>query len=342
MKFLTIGDPHFKVDNLSEVNDFIRQTEKALQSIENLDFIVCLGDLLHTHARINSMPMNEAYKFIEVLSKYAQTFVLVGNHDMINNSQFLSDCHWMNGMKKWNNVTIVDAGYVSEKWNCTFVPYVPPGRFVEALNIIDEKEWEKRSFIFAHQEFKGAKMGAILSEIGDEWKEEYPQVISGHIHDKHKPQKNVFYVGSAMQHAFGECPRKALHLFTVESENECKEEEVELNLVERKIIYLSSEDLENAIEKMIDDGKLQVNDEKKKYKLTISGNIAEYKMYQKSEHYASLQRKGVKFVFKYDRKSGEEEEKKCQIMSFKDTLLGLIKKEKNKSLYSLTNSLLED
>ena len=34
--------------------------------------------------------------------------LLVGNHDYINNQQFLTNNHWMNAMKDWNNVTIID------------------------------------------------------------------------------------------------------------------------------------------------------------------------------------------------------------------------------------------
>ncbi len=49
------------------------------------------------------------------------------------------------------------------------VPYVPPGRFVEALNIIDNEWWKNVNCIFAHQEFYGCKMGAIESIEGDKW-----------------------------------------------------------------------------------------------------------------------------------------------------------------------------
>jgi len=336
-KFVTIGDPHFKLDNLSEVNDFIAQTEIELQQIENLDFIVCLGDLLHTHARINSMPMNEAYKFIEMLSKYALTYVLVGNHDMINNSQFLTTEHWMNGMKKWNNVIIVDSGYVNQEFNCSFVPFVPPGRFEEALETFD-KDWRKRQFIFAHQEFKGCKMGAIVSEVGDEWKEEYPYVISGHIHDKQKPQCNIFYVGSAMQHAFGESPKKGLHLFDCMSEK-WEEIEIRMNIVERKILYVNSKNILDEIQNLEKRGDINLLNEKMIYKITVRGNIAEYKMFQKSNEYKQMLEKGVKFVYKHE-KNNTNSSNKVQVMCFKETLLSLIKKENNSKLYDLTVSLL--
>ena len=42
------------------------------------------------------------------MSEITMTYILVGNHDMINNQQFLTDNHWMNGLKQWDNIVIVD------------------------------------------------------------------------------------------------------------------------------------------------------------------------------------------------------------------------------------------
>ncbi len=45
------------------------------------------------------------------------------------------------------------------------------------------------------------KMGAIESIEGDKWDHSFPLVISGHIHSEQRPQKNIFYPGSVIQHA---------------------------------------------------------------------------------------------------------------------------------------------
>ncbi len=73
------------------------------------------------------------------------------------------------------------------------VPYVPPGRFVEALNIIDNEWWKNVNCIFAHQEFYGCKMGAIESIEGDKWDHSFPLVISGHIHSEQRLKK-IFFI----------------------------------------------------------------------------------------------------------------------------------------------------
>ena len=94
-----------------------------------------------------------------------------------------------------------------------FVPYVPPGRFEEALRTLKD-DWISASCIFAHQEFAGCKMGAIVSIEGDKWDIKNPIVISGHIHSKQQPQKNIYYSGSAMQHAFGESAKNIIAFFS--------------------------------------------------------------------------------------------------------------------------------
>ena len=89
MRVIAIGDPHFRVENIIEVENFIDKIAKLTKS-ENPDMIVVLGDLLHTHEKIFTIALNKAYDFIKILRDIAPTYVLVGNHDYIQNSQFLT------------------------------------------------------------------------------------------------------------------------------------------------------------------------------------------------------------------------------------------------------------
>ena len=107
VKILTIGDPHFKIDNILEIEIFVDRLEELAEK-EQPDIIICLGDLLHTHERLHTTPLNKAYDFVNRLRKIALTYVIVGNHDYIQNQQFLTENHWMNAMKEWENVIIVD------------------------------------------------------------------------------------------------------------------------------------------------------------------------------------------------------------------------------------------
>ena len=194
VNILFIGDPHIKADNIPESDLLINDIISKIKNIKP-DLCIIGGDLMHYHEKLYTIPLNKAYEFVKRCSYEVPTYVLVGNHDMINNQQFLTENHWMNGMKTWKeDVHIIDkVKHISLKnHNFMLCPYVYPGRFVEALDTIKEQfNWKDANIIFAHQEFKGCKMGAITSIEGDEWEESNPMVISGHIHNKQKPQQQA-------------------------------------------------------------------------------------------------------------------------------------------------------
>lgn len=196
-QFLFITDLHVKINNFPQ----LKALEDYLQTwflTNRIDYIVVGGDTLDTHERLCSLALTKAANFLLFLTKYAPVFILVGNHDYINNSQFLTDKHWLNVLKPWPRMTVVDyviSREIDDKM-VVFCPYVPPGLFSKALATLDTKP----NLIFAHQEFRGCKLGGIFSEQGDAWSG--PLVISGHIHEKHSVG-NVFYPGSSLAHASG-------------------------------------------------------------------------------------------------------------------------------------------
>lgn len=219
-----------------------------------------------------------------------------------NNKQHLSENHWMNGMKEWKNTVIVDK-VISEIINgekLVFIPYVYPGRFEEALNTCKE-DWRDASVIFAHQEFAGCKMGAIVSVEGDKWPLENPYVISGHIHSRQRPQKNIYYTGSAMQHAFGESEKNIIAHLEIE-DKEYILDEIDLELPRKKIVYMDVEDVDayKAPENVSD-----------KLKVTVSGNYDQFKALKKTKKYKNLVDQGIKVVFK--PKKIEQKNKNKQI-----------------------------
>ena len=331
MKILAIGDPHFMTSNIPEVELFLKNIEILIAN-EKPDFIVMLGDLLHEHERLHISPLNKAYEFIKILSKYALTFCIVGNHDLINNRQFLTENHWMNVIKEWKNIIVVDK--VVHHENCVFVPYVPPGQFVEALNT-SSYNWKQSRVIFAHQEFFGCKMGAIVSIEGDKWDSNFPLVISGHIHSHQwvKDEENdslVYYPGSSMQHAFGESEKNIIPVITF-TDNNYDIVEHNLGLPRKKIIYL---DIDNVDEYVPPETK-------DKIKLTLSGNYEEFKTFRKTEKYKELTNKGIKLVYKHSKKEKKiEDNTVLDVTDFNKILYELVVRDKNDFLMSEYNHVI--
>lgn len=295
MKIIAIGDPHFRVDNIKEVEEFIEKIT-ALVKRESPDFVICLGDLLHTHERIHTIALNKAYEFIEEIRKLCFIYVLVGNHDYIQNQQFLTQNHWMNALKQWENVCIVD-NVIEKTYNdikFIFSPYTPNGRFIEALNTL-ENDWKDADCIFAHQEFQGCKMGAIISTDGDKWDLDFPNVVSGHIHSKQTPQPNIYYTGSSLQHAFGESENVSIAILEFEKKSpKYTRVEHDLGMLKKRIVYT---DFDNVTESEIAGSNV---------KLTIRGDdYNEFKLFKKSDKYKNLIDSGTKIVFKLNKQNVE-------------------------------------
>lgn len=244
MNILLIGDPHFKINNTKETEVFARETIKYVEKEkDNINFIVILGDVLHTHEKVHLQPLCQATNFIKDLAKIKNTFVLIGNHDRINNRVFLTEEHGLVGLKNHSNIHIIDK---VKKFNqFVFVPYVEPGRFQEALDTINFDMSEIKA-IFAHQEFYGTNIKTHISEIGDKWPLENPPVFSGHIHSYQKPQKNIIYTGTPYQINFGEGEDKALLLLKLKSDDFITER-VFLPVIKKRTIHIKAEQLKDLV-----------------------------------------------------------------------------------------------
>jgi DNA repair exonuclease SbcCD nuclease subunit len=337
MKIAIIGDVHIKPDNIPDIRLFHSRLLLELEKYK-LDFIVVLGDILHSHENLHTEALNQANILVESLRKISKVYLLVGNHDMINNSQFLTSNHWMNVFKEWENVVVVDNVVETTVRNestirkFVFVPYVPNGRFREALNTL-ETPYDDSTIIFAHQEFKGVKMGAITSVHGDEWDEKDPFVVSGHIHSHQLLGTNILYTGSSLQNAYGESENNYLFVYNNNDSNNGVVSErdfikVDLDLPRKVIVYSTIENIESTIKNTVSSNK--------KTKISISGTAEEFTAFKKSKGYSDAVASGVVIVHKPTRKEKGERTKLLEgtrvgsdCIGFNAILYDLIKNDKS-------------
>jgi DNA repair exonuclease SbcCD nuclease subunit len=335
--FLCIGDPHFKLDNIDDTRQFISNLDKYLSAHEEIDYIVVMGDVLHTHEKLHTVALNIAVDFFKMLVSHERNiYCLVGNHDATSNTIFLTTNHWMNILKGWDYLTIVDYPIKVEIQNSFVVmcPYVPEGRFIEALDKVED--WKDASIIFGHQTINGAKMGMIVAKDIDEWKDCYPILISGHIHDKQIIGDNVYYTGSSLQHSFGEGSDKSLTKFNFRKDIKIEEfEEVYLEIKKKKIIYADVSELDEIQEKLKDEVE---------YKIVLSGNESEFKALKNSTLYKETigldNVKDIKFKTKINKKENEIQNEEHQDDDFCKCLEGLVIKSEDPYLISIFEHLL--
>ena len=303
---LVIGDLHIRTGSSFQYEAFKTEITTVLEE-QNPDFVVFLGDILHTHEKIHSVSMNMAHDLMDHIRSFSPLYIIVGNHDLLNNRQFLTSNHWMNGMKRWkavrdpetrqmtkHHVKIIDTTLTFNHGNnqFTFIPYVPNGRFREGLDMGGEI-WKVSSCIFAHQEFKGCQMKSIKSEHGDEW-EEYglPLVISGHIHGKQKLYGgNVFYTGACMQHNFGDSPNKTVFIFTFkDNKAQPKPRKFLLDLPQKIIVEVEDMSEIDGIRARI------LGDTRNKYKMVMHVKQDVFKVFMNSREYKELVARDVKIL----------------------------------------------
>ena len=259
MKILCIGDPHLRIEDELQAKLLIKNINKFLTENKNIDLIIILGDILHNHEKIHSASLNLALEFFKMCKNYCTTYCLVGNHDATNNTIFLNTNHWMNICKEWKNFTVVDKPtFINIKGiSLGFCPYVPDGRFVEAISTLENEnsyDWLNCNIVFAHQLFNGAKMGAIVAENVEEYLEEYPLCISGHIHSKQKIKSNLYYTGSSTYVGYGDTGKKYLMLVNAEYNKKknsvsVKLQDIDIGIMSKECLYLdcNSENCESEL-----------------------------------------------------------------------------------------------
>ena len=285
LSILAIGDPHYKESNIQDMEEF---NVKILQFVTNKkpDIVVILGDVLHTHSDINVYPLELATTMILSLSNLVPVYVLIGNHDRPNNSDFMSKYHPFPGLQFKQNITVISQTNEAtiKGHRLVFVPYVFPGRLDEALSYIFNPYINVTTY-FTHQEFRGAKMGAITSEIGDIWPEERSLVISGHIHDYDRLQSNIIYTGTPLMHGFGDTSEKTISWFEFDSQGGWNEFRHDLNITPKVTINITSDQFHSWIPPY-----------GKHIRLNIKGTTAEITGIINSSRFAELKLIGIKLI----------------------------------------------
>lgn len=284
VRFLAIGDLHIRFENFRDIDLLLEIIIKIIDENE-YDFVVLLGDVLDKFINIKSTEQNKAYEFIEKISENVTTYVLVGNHDMINNQQFLTNNHSLYGVRYMRNVYLAETviSHIIKEKRFTFTPYVYPSHFLEALNLCPE--WIESVAIFAHQEFYGSVYDSDTSSVkGDKWLEENPLVISGHIHGWSMLQNNIIYTGAPMQHKFDETGDKFIWDFTIDGENQVTYDQITIGLSEKRTIRLTVEDAKTLSIDSDDRFKRQNT----KFKAIVTGSSDEIKIYKESDEFLEL------------------------------------------------------
>lgn len=313
---LCIGDLHFSSSNIEYTNQVYGQIESFLLD-NKVDTIVLLGDILHNHETLHTIPFNKSLDFIAMLASYSMVYIIIGNHDYINDNQFLTTNHPFNMLKTHKNITIVDK--VVRNGDFIFCPYVKNGRIIEALDT--EPLWKTSKYVFSHIAVNGIKYGPVAVSDSVNWEKEYPILISGHIHDRQKFSENVIYVGSAYQITDGEPYNKRLLLLNTETNQQST---IDLFVQPRGILRI---DLSTDEWK---DEKKDIKDIENVSKIVVSGTIEEIRLFKETQFYKLIVKQGK--IIQFDKQQKQTDQKNVECRTFMEILMDMLSEEEKHTL----------
>ena len=239
---LAIGDPHFRISTVRETTLMELRIMELIDNHPSLSAVIVMGDIHHSHSKINMQVQVRATDFLINLSKRLPTYVLVGNHDIAHNECFLPKEHSLYPLKFVPSLNIIDYPVVvelhdrsvdsddsitdsivdeksekseknmkSKSERVTMCPFIPKNRFFEALDLCPE--WRESVAVFAHQEVRGVKLGSIESNSTDIWSNDLMRLFSGHVHT-YFDWENGTYIGTPFSQNFGETDPKTVSILT--------------------------------------------------------------------------------------------------------------------------------
>jgi DNA repair exonuclease SbcCD nuclease subunit len=244
MKILVIGDPHFMKHNAIETSQLSAEVERICGE-HNPDYIVVLGDCLDSFEKIDLLTMNRCVDFLARCRELCRhLFVLVGNHDRRNQLEFLTSQSSLRPLREWDRTTLADTvqDFDDGEIKILLVPYVPPGRFFEALGHRSIYDYD---MVFSHQEYHGIKLDSgPISESSDRYPSDAPICFNGHIHTFGEVAPNLFNVGTPYHKDFGDLTDKALMLVTFESKK-TSFERLRIAVRSKKVIVIPESSLDS-------------------------------------------------------------------------------------------------
>lgn len=191
-KVLYIGDLHARVSDLQEC---YRLAEEVVSLVKerNIEYVVHLGDALHTHLTVNLEALKFWHDFVDSVLKEtsAQMVLVVGNHDKRVGAD-ITDTHSMMSFNSYGDRVHVISGPKVLFPGSLFLPY-----YATAEDFIKEASGWDSNVLVCHQTFDGSTFenGMYAPDGIDADLLPQKQIISGHLH-KGQEFGKVWYPGS--------------------------------------------------------------------------------------------------------------------------------------------------
>lgn len=218
-----------RIDELYSTLAWIAKVTKD----SNIMMTINMGDTFHQALRFYVERYNTVVKAVNSINQCCLSksgVILEGNHDRSDNVSAVDTFENVQGTVLVKNS--IKVKFVSEiNSHLIFVPYIrDPIKTKEAFQSLHEKYKNSKTsvYVFCHLDIKEAYEGLISStyQLGqyntykDLGLDVYKAVFSGHIHFKKQINDNFFYIGSVLNHNFGDSlTRKGVTIVDIEPDS---------------------------------------------------------------------------------------------------------------------------
>ena len=202
-----------RVDELYSTLSWIAKATKE----NSIMMTINMGDTFHQALRFYVERYNTVVKAVNSINQCSLSksgVILEGNHDRSEDVSAVDTFENVQGTILVKNS--IKVKYVSEiNSHLIFVPYIrDPEKTKEAFRALHEKYKNSKTnvYVFCHLDIKEAYQGIMsstyqlnqLNSYDDLKLSTYKAVFSGHIHFKRVINHNFYYIGSVLNHNFGD------------------------------------------------------------------------------------------------------------------------------------------
>lgn len=271
-----LTDTHLKEDNLETNKSIYKQTLEFCKN-NGIKRIFHLGDILDSRKAQTLVILKEGFlDILDMCQEYGITLLAIpGNHcktDYKSENSFLDPfCHHPNFVLLRNYYSFVEGDC---KYH--FLPFFANEQYLLYLRV-GQKEIDttKKNILFTHVGITGATMNSGIKVEGINTSEfkNYQKVIVGHYHDSQFFSEKICYIGSALQHNYGENEKKGLWVL----------EGLKLTLVKLKFpeYYNIEVNVDTLTQDKVDDIIKEKQETQDNIRITLTGSKEKVKAFNK-------------------------------------------------------------
>lgn len=210
---LLITDLHLKEENKETFTSIIKQT--CARAIElKLNTILCAGDVFDSRKAQTESNLTTFKESLDYLDSQGITMICIpGNHDKTN---YKSSNSFLNAFEDHPAMILLKEPttlLLKNAIQLDMVPFYDDEVYIEKLQSL--KRIYPTRFLITHIGVNGAVMNngiSVESKVASELFDEWDHVFIGHYHNASRYNEKIVYVGSSIQHNFGETVNKGLVL----------------------------------------------------------------------------------------------------------------------------------